>query len=66
MPVAEATLSAKPSSYAAVLELDKKIRQMAFPASLNFGPHVKLDEKEFCSSSLSIRGLYASQYRTVS
>jgi hypothetical protein len=64
MAVAETTLAAKPPSYTAVLELDKKVRQMAFPSSFN--PYVKPDEKDFYSPSLSIRGFYASQHRTVS
>lgn len=64
--VAEATLIAKAPSYKTVLDLDRKVREISFPAS--FKPYVTREEgeEEFYSSSLSLRGFYASQHRTVS
>jgi len=64
--VAEATLSAKSLSYKMVLDLDHKVRELSFPVS--FKPYGTSEDsaEEFHSSSLSLRGFYASQYRTVS
>lgn len=66
MGVAEATLTAKSPSYNTVLNLDRKVRELSFPAS--FKPYaIREDgEKEYYSSSLSLRDFYASQHRTVS
>ncbi|KAF9450696.1 hypothetical protein P691DRAFT_664764 [Macrolepiota fuliginosa MF-IS2] len=63
--VAAATLTAKAPSYKTVLDLDRKVREMSFPAY--FKPYVTREEgeEEFYSSSLSLRGFYASQHRTV-
>ncbi|TFK37395.1 fungal-specific transcription factor domain-containing protein [Crucibulum laeve] len=63
--VVEATLTAKSPSYNTVLDLDRKVREISFPA--NFKPYVLREEgeAEFFSSSLSLRGFYASQHRTV-
>ena len=64
--VAEITLIAHAPSYNTVLDLDKKVREICFPASFN--PHVARDvgEEIFNSSSLCLRDFYASQHRTVS
>lgn len=64
--VADATLTAKPPSYHTVLDLDRKVREISFPASFN--PYVTRDVglEIFNSSSLSLRDFYASQHRTVS
>lgn len=64
--VADATLTAKSPSYHTVLDLDRKIREISFPASFN--PYVTRDvgPEIFNSSSLSLRDFYASQHRTVS
>lgn len=64
LAVAETTLTAKAPSYATVLELDRKVRQMPFQAP--FKPYVNLDEPDYHSSSSSVRGFYSSQHRTVS
>ncbi|KAH9479083.1 putative transcriptional regulatory protein C1F7.11c [Psilocybe cubensis] len=63
--VADATLTAKPPSYNTVLDLDRKVREISFPASFN--PYVTRDvgAEIFNSSSLSLRDFYASQHRTV-
>ncbi|KAF4592617.1 hypothetical protein EYR38_008316 [Pleurotus pulmonarius] len=63
--VAEATLTAKSPSYSTVLDLDRKVRELSFPAA--FKPYVNKEdgEEEYHSSSLSLRGFYASQHRTV-
>ncbi|KDQ26286.1 hypothetical protein PLEOSDRAFT_30253, partial [Pleurotus ostreatus PC15] len=63
--VAEATLTAKSPSYSTVLDLDRKVRELSFPAA--FKPYVSKEdgEEEYYSSSLSLRGFYASQHRTV-
>ncbi|KAG5222589.1 zinc cluster transcription factor [Salix suchowensis] len=62
--VAEATLTAKSPSYSTVLDLDRKVRELSFPAA--FKPYVSKEdgEEEYYSSSLSLRGFYASQHRT--
>lgn len=64
--MAEATLTAHSPSYNTVLNLDRKVREISFPAS--FKPYVTREdgEAEFYSSTLSLRGFYASQHRTVS
>lgn len=64
--VVEATLIAKAPSYKTILDLDHKVREISFSAA--FKPYVTRDEgeEEFYSSSLSLRGFYASQHRTVS
>lgn len=64
--VAESTLVAKSPSYNAILDLDRKVREISFPASFN--PYVTRDvgQEIFHSSSLSLRDFYASQHRTVS
>ncbi|KAF8894235.1 fungal-specific transcription factor domain-containing protein [Gymnopilus junonius] len=64
--VAEATLTAHAPSYNTILDLDRKVREISFPASFN--PYVKRGEvgdEVFHSSSLSLRDFYASQHRTV-
>ncbi|KAJ8461802.1 hypothetical protein ONZ45_g18167 [Pleurotus djamor] len=63
--VAETTLTAKSPSYSTVLDLDRKVRELSFPAA--FKPYVSKEdgEEEYYSSSLSLRGFYASQHRTV-
>jgi hypothetical protein len=64
--VAEATLIAKAPSYKTILDLDHKVRELSFSAA--FKPYVMLEdgEEEFYSGSLSLRGFYASQHRSVS
>lgn len=65
--VANTTLIAKSPSYNTVLDLDKKVREVSFPASFN--PYAKKDEvgdEIFHSSKLCLRDFYASQHRTVS
>ncbi|KAF8159162.1 fungal-specific transcription factor domain-containing protein [Crassisporium funariophilum] len=63
--VADATLIARAPSYNTVLDLDKKVREVSFPASFN--PYISREagEEIFHSSSLSLRDFYASQNRTV-
>ncbi|KAJ3574766.1 hypothetical protein NP233_g1545 [Leucocoprinus birnbaumii] len=63
--VAEATLAAKTPSYKMILDLDHKVRELSFAAA--FKPYATREdgEEEFYSSSLSLRGFYASQHRTV-
>ncbi|KAJ7593118.1 fungal-specific transcription factor domain-containing protein [Mycena floridula] len=65
MPLVEATLAAKPPSYATILDIDKKVRAITFPDS--FKAHAKLEDgvSQFYSSSLSLRDFYATMYRTV-
>ncbi|KAJ7457889.1 hypothetical protein FB451DRAFT_1274505 [Mycena latifolia] len=65
MALAEATLAAKAPGYATVLELDRRVRELSVPDS--FKPYAtRADgEEEYYSSSASLRGFYASQYRTV-
>ncbi|TFK66166.1 hypothetical protein BDN72DRAFT_844719 [Pluteus cervinus] len=65
MGVAEATLIAQSPSYSTVLNLDRKVRELAPPRS--FKPYTTREdgEAEFFSSSLSTRDFYASQHRTV-
>lgn len=64
--VADATLTAKSPRYSTVLDLDKKVRELSFPAA--FKPYASLGDGEetYYSSSLSLRDFYASQHRTVS
>ena len=65
--VAEITLTARAPSYNTVLDLDKKVREICFPALFN--PHLArgdVAEEIFSSSSLCLRDFYASQHRTVS
>jgi len=64
--VADATLIAKSPSYNTILDLDRKVREISFPASFN--PYVTREAglEIFHSSSLSLRDFYASQNRTVS
>jgi len=64
--VAEAMLSVKSPNYKMVLDLDHKVRELAFPAA--FKPYGTSEDsaEEFHSSSLSLRGFYGSQHRTVS
>lgn len=65
-PLAETTLVAKAPSYQTILDLDRKVRSTPFWA--HFRPYVTREEgeEEFYSSSLSLRGFYASQHRAVS
>lgn len=64
--VADATLIAKSPSYSTILDLDRKVREISFPAKFN--PYVtrEVGLEIFHSSSLSWRDFYASQHRTVS
>ncbi|EKM81461.1 hypothetical protein AGABI1DRAFT_54232 [Agaricus bisporus var. burnettii JB137-S8] len=64
-PLAETTLVAKAPSYQTILDLDRKVRSTPFWA--HFRPYVTREEgeEEFYSSSLSLRGFYASQHRAV-
>lgn len=64
--VADSTLIAHAPSYNTILDLDRKVREISFPASFN--PYVtkEVGEEIFSSSSLSLRDFYASQHRTVS
>ncbi|KAL0954269.1 hypothetical protein HGRIS_005397 [Hohenbuehelia grisea] len=63
--VLETTLTAKSPSYSTVLDLDRKVRELSFPAA--FKPYARREdgEEEYFSSSLSLRAYYASQHRTV-
>ncbi|KAJ7244957.1 hypothetical protein C8J57DRAFT_1363463 [Mycena rebaudengoi] len=65
MRLAEVTLTAKSPGYSTVLELDRKVRELSVPDS--FKPYATLEDgdEEYYSSSSSLRGFYASQYRTV-
>ncbi|KDR81167.1 hypothetical protein GALMADRAFT_222679 [Galerina marginata CBS 339.88] len=63
--VADATLIAHSPSYNTILDLDRKVREISFPATFN--PYVtkEVGPQIFHSSSLSLRDFYASQHRTV-
>ncbi|KAJ7689582.1 fungal-specific transcription factor domain-containing protein [Mycena rosella] len=65
MALAETTLTAKVPGYATVLELDRRVRELSVPDS--FKPYAtRADgEEEYYSSAASLRGFYASQYRTI-
>ncbi|KAJ6573486.1 hypothetical protein DFH09DRAFT_916018 [Mycena vulgaris] len=65
MALAETTLTAKAPGYATVLELDRRVRELSVPDS--FKPYAtRADgDEEYYSSAASLRGFYASQYRTV-
>ncbi|KAF8624946.1 hypothetical protein AX17_006972 [Amanita inopinata Kibby_2008] len=63
MAIAETTLTAKPASYAAVLNLDRKVREVLIPQSLMNTPVE--GSAEYRSSSSSLRAFYATQHRTV-
>ncbi|KAJ6594808.1 fungal-specific transcription factor domain-containing protein [Mycena capillaripes] len=65
MPLAEATLAAKPPGYATVLELDRRVRELSVPESYKPYPTRADGEEEYYSSASSLRGAYASQYRAV-
>ncbi|KAF7325994.1 hypothetical protein MKEN_00450300 [Mycena kentingensis (nom. inval.)] len=65
MGLAEATLAAKTPVYDKVLELDRKVRELSVPDSFKPYPTRADGETEYHSSSASLRGFYASQYRTV-
>lgn len=64
--VADATLIAHAPSYNTILDLDKKVREISFPASFNPFVSIHVGPEIFNSSSLSLRDFYASQNRTVS
>lgn len=59
MPIIETTLTAKPNSYAAVLNLDRKVREAVIPPSLTNPPGANR------STSASLKAAYATQHRTV-
>ncbi|KAF8962407.1 hypothetical protein BDZ97DRAFT_1824910 [Flammula alnicola] len=63
--VADATLIARAPNYSTILDLDRKVREISFPASFN--PYVtkEVGPEIFHSSSLCLRDFYASQHRTV-
>ncbi|KAF7316503.1 hypothetical protein MIND_00169400 [Mycena indigotica] len=63
--LAEATLAAKTPGYETVLELDKQVRQLSVPDSSKPYPSRADGEREYHSPAASLRGFYASQYRTV-
>ncbi|KAK7453225.1 hypothetical protein VKT23_011903 [Stygiomarasmius scandens] len=66
MSVITSTLMAKTPSYATVMNLDRKVREMTLPAG--FKPYVKLEEdgeEVYHNSHFSLRDFYASQHRTV-
>ncbi|PFH47639.1 hypothetical protein AMATHDRAFT_77107 [Amanita thiersii Skay4041] len=64
MAIAETTLTAKPASYAAVLNLDRKVREVPIPTSLTNPPPSRGGGANECSSE-SLKLLYATQHRTV-
>ncbi|KAJ7229993.1 fungal-specific transcription factor domain-containing protein [Mycena pura] len=66
LALAEATLAAKTPGYDTVLELDRRVRELSVPDSFKPYPTRADGEKEYHSSAASLRGFYASQYRTVS
>lgn len=57
--IGEVALSAKPPSYAAILDLDRKIRQSELPS---IKLYLKPDEDEFNNPALSMIKYYMSQY----
>ncbi|KAJ7187840.1 hypothetical protein C8R46DRAFT_879113 [Mycena filopes] len=65
MAMAEATLAAKPPGYTTVLELDRRVRELSVPDSYKPYPTRTDGEAEYHSSSASLRGSYANQYRAV-
>ncbi|KAJ7712510.1 fungal-specific transcription factor domain-containing protein [Mycena metata] len=65
MAMTEMTLAAKPPGYATVLELDRRVRELSVPDSYKPYPTRADGEAEYFSSSASLRGAYASQYRAV-
>ncbi|KAJ7619360.1 fungal-specific transcription factor domain-containing protein [Roridomyces roridus] len=64
MAMAEATLAAKTPGYATVLELDRRVRELSVSDAKPYTTRADGEEAYF-SSSESLRGCYASQYRTV-
>lgn len=64
--VANATLIAHTPNYSSVLDLDRKVREISFPASFNPYVSKEVGQEIFNSSSLCLRDFYASQHRTVS
>ncbi|KAJ7064790.1 fungal-specific transcription factor domain-containing protein [Mycena amicta] len=65
MGLAEATLAAKTPGYETMLELDRRVRQLSVPDSFKPYPTRADGEGEYHSPAASLRGFYASQYRTV-
>lgn len=59
------TLTAKPSSYSTVLELDSKIREVDILEGVP--THARLEDgaEQFYSSSMALRDFYAGQYKSV-
>ncbi|KIK68235.1 hypothetical protein GYMLUDRAFT_709234 [Collybiopsis luxurians FD-317 M1] len=65
-PVISTTLTAKSPTYSAIMDLDKKIRELSLPAG--FKPYVSLHEdgpEIYHNSHLALRDFYVSQFRTV-
>ncbi|KAK7063782.1 hypothetical protein R3P38DRAFT_2820319 [Favolaschia claudopus] len=63
--LAEATLAAKPPRYATVLDLDRRVRELAVPDSYKPYPTRADGVEDYHSSSASLRSLYFGQYRAV-
>ncbi|KAF7318817.1 hypothetical protein HMN09_00217000 [Mycena chlorophos] len=63
--VAEHMLATTTPDYEAVLELDRRVRQLSVPDSFKPYPSRADGEAEYHSPSASLRGFYSSQYRTV-
>ncbi|KAJ7657379.1 fungal-specific transcription factor domain-containing protein [Mycena polygramma] len=64
-PLAKGTLAAKPPGYAALLDLDRRVRELSVPESYKPYPTRADGEQEYYSSAASLRGAYSSQYRAV-
>lgn len=72
MDVAHIVLSAQPPTYAAILELDRKVRQLPFPEAFRPKSSDPADmakerlEPGYHSGRSAVMEFYASQFRTVS
>ncbi|EGN96944.1 hypothetical protein SERLA73DRAFT_185195 [Serpula lacrymans var. lacrymans S7.3] len=63
LAVAEATLTAKSPSYATILDLDRKVRQMTFPPS--YKPYPSPEDRDYHVPSSTMRSFYLSQHRMI-
>lgn len=61
--VIEGMLSAKPPSYAKVLEYDRQIRQTTLP---NVRLYLRPDEANYSNPSVVLRSFFLSHFRSIS
>lgn len=62
-PVVENMLSAKPPSYATILDLDRRIRQIQLPAVKLY---LRPDDDDYNNPSLCMKSYMMSHYRSLS